>query len=186
MLQEIAERMNHDLSKLPVWLRANKLSLTIENTELVVLWKQNTKLNNSFQIKLDQKRLFPINSMKYLGLLLDEHSIWPLQISHIQMKLNRAIGILSKLWYQANIHILKTVYHSFLGTHLLYKAGYGVQTQAQNQFQALQNRALKIIVFKNWCKSADPLYKELKILKFHYTLRLKNCLFMCQLEQSKN
>ena len=125
-LQETAKRMNHDLRKLPIWLRTNKLSLNVEKRELAVLWRQNTKLNNSFQIKLDQKKLFPTNYLKYLGVLLDEHSSWPLQISYVQVKLNRATGILSKVWYQANIHILKTVYHSFLGTHLLYKAGYGV------------------------------------------------------------
>ena len=81
---------------------------------------QNTKLNNSFKIKLDGKRLFRTTSVKYLGVLLDEHLTWSPQISHVQMKLNREIGILSKLRYQENIHILKTVYHSLFETHLLY------------------------------------------------------------------
>ena len=103
-----------------MWLRANKLSLNIEKIELVVFQRQNTKLNNSFKIKLDGKRLFPTSSVKYLGALLDEYLTWSPQISHAQMKLNRAIGILSKLRYQANIHVLKTVYHSLFGTHLLY------------------------------------------------------------------
>ena len=36
-LQEtLAKRMNYDLRKLSMWLRANKLSLNIEKTELVV------------------------------------------------------------------------------------------------------------------------------------------------------
>ena len=61
--------MNHDLRKLSKWLRANKLSLNIEKTELVFR-RQNTKLNNSFKIKLDGKRLFPTSSVKYLGVLL--------------------------------------------------------------------------------------------------------------------
>ena len=73
--------------------------------------RQNTKLNNSFKIKLDGKRLFPTHSVQYLDVLLDEHLTWPPQILHVQMKLNRATGILSKLRYQANIHVLKTIYH---------------------------------------------------------------------------
>ena len=95
-----------------MWLRSNKLSLNIEKKELVVFRRQNTKLNNSFKIKLDGKRLFPTSSVKYLGDPLDEHVTWSPQISHVQIKLNRAIGILSKLRYQANTDILKTVYHS--------------------------------------------------------------------------
>ena len=120
-LQEtLAKRMNHDLRKLSMWLRANKLSLNIEKTELVVFRRQNTKLNNSFKIKLDGKILFPTNSVKYFGALLDEHLTSSPQISYVQMKLNRVIGILSKLRYQANIYVLKTVYHSLFGFHLLY------------------------------------------------------------------
>ena len=107
--------------------------------------RQNTKLNNSFKIKLDGKRLFPTSSVKYLGVLLDEHLTWSPQISHVQMKLNRAIGILSKLRYQANIHVLKTVYHSLFGTHLLYACQLWGQNnkETQNKFRTLQNRALK-------------------------------------------
>ena len=56
-----------------MWLRANKLSLNVEKTELIVFQRQNTKLNNSFKIKLDRKRPFPTTFMKYLGVLLDEH-----------------------------------------------------------------------------------------------------------------
>ena len=49
----------------------------------------------------------------------------------------------------------------------------------------LSKTALKEIAFKNQYKSADLLYKNLKITKFQDPLRLNNCLFMCQLEQNK-
>ena len=110
--ETLEKRMNYHLRKLSMWLKADKLSLNIEKSELVLFQRQNTKLNNSFKIKLDGKILFPTGSVKYLGVLLDEHLTWSPQISHVQMKLNRAIGILSKLRYQANIHVPKTVYHS--------------------------------------------------------------------------
>ena len=144
--QEIlTKRMNHDLRKHSMWLRANKLSINIEKTELVVFRRQNTKLNNSFKIKLDGKRLFPTSSVKYLGVLLDEHLTWSPQISHLQMKLNRAIGILSKLRYRANTHILKTVYHSLFETQLIYACQLWGQNnkETQNKIRTLQNRALK-------------------------------------------
>ena len=89
--ETLAKRVNYDLRKLSMWLRANKFSLNIEKTELVVFRRQNTKLNKSFKIKLDGKRLFPTSSVKYLGVLLDEHLTWSSQISHVHIKLNRAI-----------------------------------------------------------------------------------------------
>ena len=35
-----------------MWLKANKLFLNVERTELVVFQRQDTKLNNSFKIEL--------------------------------------------------------------------------------------------------------------------------------------
>ena len=78
----------------------------------LLCFEDHTKLNNSLKIKLDGKRLFLTTSMKYFGVLLDEHFTWSPQISLVQMKLNQVIGILNKLRYQANIHILKMAYHS--------------------------------------------------------------------------
>ena len=109
-LETLAKRMNYDLRKLSLWLRANKLSLYVEKAELVVFRRQNAKLNKSFKIKLDGKRLFPTSSVKYPGALLDEHLTWSPQIS---------LGILIKRRYQAKIHILKTIYRSLFGTHLV-------------------------------------------------------------------
>ena len=124
-----------------MWLKANKLFLNVERTELVVFQRQDTKLNNSFKIELVEKRLFPANSVKYPGVILDEHLTWPSQI----LKLKRAIVTLSKLRSQGNIHILKTVYHFLFGTHLLYACQLWGQNskETQNQYRTFRNRVLK-------------------------------------------
>ena len=113
---------------------------------------RSTKLKiNSFKFKLDGKRLVPTKSVKYLGVLLDEHLHWNEQISQVKMKLNRAIGILSKLRYNANLSVLKIIYYSLFGSHLLYGSHIWEQKtlKTQTMFQILQNRALKKITFKN-------------------------------------
>ena len=46
-------------------------------------------------------------------------------------------------------------------------------------------QSTKKIAFKKLYESADPLNKDLKIIKFQDLLRLSNCLFMCQLEKNK-
>ena len=166
--ETLTQRMNYDLRKLSMWLRANKLSLHTEKTKLVVFRRQNTKLNNSFKIQLDVKRLFPTTSVKYVGVFLDEHLTWSPQVSHVQMKLSQTIGILSQLRYQANIHVLKTVYHSLFETHFLYACQLWGQNnkETQNQFRTLQIRAPTKIAFKNRYESVDLLYKNFKIIKF--------------------
>ena len=79
------------------------------------------------------KRLSPSQSVKYLRVLLDEHLQWNDQIAQVKIKLNRAIGILSKIRYNANPTILKVVYHSLFGSNLLYGAQLWGQTNLANQ-----------------------------------------------------
>ena len=66
-------------------------------------------------------------------------------------------------------------------------ASYWVKTtkKLKISFELSKTRALKKIAFKNQYESADPLYKNLKIIKFQDLLRLNNRLFMCQLEQNE-
>ena len=118
--------------------------------------------------------------MKYLGVLLDEHISSDEQIYQIKLKLNRAIGILSKLRSHTNVNTLRIAYYSLFQSHLQY----GVQLWGQkNQeikeiMHKLQNRALRKINFKKFHHSMKPFYKDHKIYKFVDILKVQNCLFM--------
>ena len=88
---EILSRwINKDLLNLFNWLKTNKLSLNVKKTELVIFRSRKLTIDNSFRFKLDGKRLVPTKSVKYLGVLLDEHLHWNEQISEVKMKLNCA------------------------------------------------------------------------------------------------
>ena len=124
--------------------------------------------------------------MKYMGVLLDEHMSSDEQIYQIKLKLNRAIGILSKLRSHANVNTLRIAYYSLFQSHLQY----GVQLWGQkNQeikeiIQKLQNPALRKINFKKFHHPIKHIYKGYKILKFGDILKIQNCVFMCQFEQN--
>ena len=49
------------------------------------------------------KRLAPVNAVNYLGILLDEDTQWNKQLAHVQVKLNRGIGIFSKCGFYKNV-----------------------------------------------------------------------------------
>ena len=82
---------------------------------------------------------------------------------------------------------MKIVCHSLFGSHLQYGAQlYGLGNCVnENNIQNLQNRALRKITFKKFHDPVNPLYKDLKILKFKDLLHLQNCLFVLQIEQNQ-
>ena len=91
------KQVNQDLKNLTNWLNANKICLNVSKTE-VVLFKSSRKLTDvPLKLKLNGKRFYPTNSVKYLGINIDENLNWKQQISDTAINLNKANGILSKL-----------------------------------------------------------------------------------------
>ena len=64
--------VNHDMKQLNNWLSANKISLNIEKTNLVVFKSQRKVLSDETKIKLTRNRLYPSNSVKYLDVKIDK------------------------------------------------------------------------------------------------------------------
>ena len=96
------------------------------------------------------------------------------------MRLNRVIGMLSKLRINANFNILKTAYHSLFESYLPYDTKLWGQknNETTTTFQKLQNRDLRKITFKKRHNRISCVYKECKLLKFPDILNLQNCVFM--------
>ena len=142
--------MHQDLKSLSQWLKANKLSFNVKKSELINFHPKNTKLNYSVKFKLSGKRLNPISTVKYLGILLDEHLLWTRQVNRVNSNMSQTIGILSNLRYNTSLPILKIIYRSLFGSHLQYGAQlWGQENYAnRNNIQKLQNRALRKITFR--------------------------------------
>ena len=80
--------VNLDLKNLTYWLNANRISLNVKKTELVIFKHQRKKLESPIKIKLSRKRLYPSKSVKYLGIKTDENLNWKKHIHDIAIKLN--------------------------------------------------------------------------------------------------
>ena len=110
---------NLDKKNLTVWLNANKISLNVEKTELVIFKHQRKKLDSEIKIKLNRKRLYPSQSVRYLGIKTDQNLNWKDHINDIAVKLNRANALLVKITNFVNI-ILKTNYFAIFDFHINY------------------------------------------------------------------
>ena len=125
--------MNFDLGNLSQCLKANKLSLNFTKTELIIFLSSLKKIDHSLKFKLDGKHLTPTSTVKYLGVLLDDHLLWLKQINHVTTKLNQAIGILSKFRNNTSLKTLKMTCHSLFSSHLLYGSQLQGHTNLTNQ-----------------------------------------------------
>ena len=72
-LKDINKKINHGLSNLVQWLRANKISPNVSKTEIVIFKSHSKQITKHLNFRLSGQKIIPKNRTKYLGILIDEH-----------------------------------------------------------------------------------------------------------------
>ena len=113
--------LNYDLKIVSDWLNANRLSLNVKKSKLIMFKSKRKVISpESFSIKLNGFKLEPTENVKYLGLHLDQNLSFDYHINQLSKKLSRSNGILSKLRHYTSKETLISVYYSLFYSHLLY------------------------------------------------------------------
>ena len=63
-IKKLNKQVNADLKYLVNWLNANKISLNVKKTEMVIFKSKQKILEGDLKIKLYGKRLYPTESVK--------------------------------------------------------------------------------------------------------------------------
>ena len=123
---------------------------------------------------------------KYLGIILDEHLTFKYHLENLNLKLNRANCLLSKIGYYVRLPLLRTLHYALFDSHLRYGCQIWGQKHSQTveTIEQTQNKALRILNFKGPREGADYLHKESKINKLKNIIRIANCQFVY--DQLKN
>ena len=160
-LKKINKYINHDLKLINDWLRANKIALNANKTEIVLFKSKYRKINKHLNFRISGQKIKPKHQVKYLGVILDENLNWELHVNNLKLKLNRSIGMLSKIRHYVSLKTLKNIYYAIFHSHLIYGCQIWGQVPKLN-LNKTQNKALRIISFKHRTASSNALYSELK------------------------
>ena len=71
-VKNLNKLVNCDVKQLHNWLSADQISVSVEKTELVIFKSPRKVLSNEIKIKFTGQRLYPSNSVKYLGVMVDK------------------------------------------------------------------------------------------------------------------
>ena len=76
---------------------------------MVIFKSKQKKFEGDLKIKLCGKRLYPTESVKYLGVKIDTNLSWQYHVNDLSIKLNRANALLFKMRKYVSLKILKLV-----------------------------------------------------------------------------
>ena len=72
-IKKINKEVGHDLKYLSYWLNSNKICLNVSKTEEVLFKSIRKQTETTLELKLNGKRLYTTNSVRYLGIKIYEN-----------------------------------------------------------------------------------------------------------------
>ena len=115
--------MNAELSHLNDWFCANKLSLNTDKTKYVLFHKAKSKDNLPLVLPdlfINDVKIKSENSMKFLGVMIDENVTWKTHVELVENKISKSIGILFKASGSLNSKSLRSIYFALVYPYINY------------------------------------------------------------------
>ena len=122
-LRILFSMVNNELKKIYEWFNVNKLSLNVGKTKYSLFHKPSKTDDLPLllsKVLINDKEIERVGSIKFLGVLLDEHLSWEEHIRYTENKIAKNIGLLYRAKPFLGKHSLLTLYYSYIHTYLNY------------------------------------------------------------------
>ncbi len=185
-LNSLESTLNKELTGVSDWLSANRLTLNIDKSNILIITPKHTKKIRTVNIKINNTTLLEKDNIKYLGVLFDNKLNWKQHIQHVNMKISKGIGILAKLRHFLPSSTLRNLYHAFIAPHITYALttwGSALKSHLDKLCRNLK-KAVRVICFEKSTASSKPLFSQLGILNFEDSYTLECAKFMSDIENN--
>ena len=187
-LANLERRVNEELQNIDHWLKINKLSLNRQKSHYMLINKRpSVSCTADLQLSLNSHVLKRQQTVKYLGIFVDENLNWSTHIHQLSLQLARYSGLFYRLRKLVPPDVIRMLYHSLVQS----KVQYGIAVwgnAAKTRLQELNlrlNNIIRTITFSSKFCSVTPLYKKLKLLKLTDVYKLELAKIMYQLHGGK-
>jgi hypothetical protein len=143
-IKEAAKIMNEELQKVTRWLYINKLKLNVDKTKYMIITNKKNNCHDSIDIQIEGAKIQCVESIKYLGVLLDNKMNFKIMLTTYVRKLLKKIGYMARLGNKLNYSSKVLVYNSKIAPHFDYCST--SNDEDHRRMQRLQNRAMRIIL----------------------------------------
>jgi hypothetical protein len=165
-IKEAAKIMNEELQKVTRWLYINKLKLNVDKTKYMIITNKKNNSQDSIDIQIEDAKIQCVESIKYLGVMLDNKMNFKNNADYVCKKVAKKIGYMARLGNKLNYSSKVLVYNSIIAPHFDYCSTILMMSNDEDhrRMQRLQNRAMRIILKARKRTPIDELLSRLKWL----------------------
>lgn len=120
-MESLIRRLNLELLKLSNWFRANRLLLNLKKTNLIHFHSRTLSLPQGRDfVQIDNHKIEEVQSIKFLGIIIDEKLSWKNHVLKITSAISKSIGVINKVKYKLPVSALLCLYNALVLSHLNY------------------------------------------------------------------
>ena len=179
-INSMINTMNQELIKINDWMIANRLSLNVAKTQYMIICGPKKFPITDSDVYINQHKITMVNTVKFLGIIIDSKLSWSSHILYIKSKIAKSIGIICKARKKLCKNTLLTLYYSFIHPYLNYGIEIWGNTYAKytNLLFIQQKKTLRIIKSVGPRDSTKDIFKELNILTLYQLYQHNIAVFM--------
>ena len=175
----LAQSTNSELDKVFEWTLANRLTINVEKTEIILFSNRNFDYEVN-PIKLNHETLNFSNCCKFLGVFIDSKLTFKDHISFVASKLPRGACILYRIRGRLPIEGRLNYYYAMLYPYLSYSSLVWGNTYMTHLVPIItqQKRIIRIIAGEGGQAHCDPLFVQFGLLKVEDIIKYQLLCYM--------
>ena len=182
LMNSNTSHLNDQLHNVSTWLKANKLSINVKKTKLMIFRPRQKTLPINRQIIIENNVLEQVDNLKFLEVYIDQHLTWKTHVNFIAATISKSVRLLYKAKYYLPSKSLLTLYYALVYPYLTYCNLIWASTYVTNlqRIYLLQKRAVRAISKADYKASSKPLFANLKILDVFsiYSLQVSSFMYL--------
>ena len=168
-INTLLKTVNDELIKINEWFSANKLSLNVGKTKFSLFHKSGKKYSIPSHLptlKIKNHDVERVNTMKFLGVLLDDNLSWKEHIKYLENKIAKNIGLMYRAKPFLDKESLLALYYSYIHSYLNYANLAWGSTYLTNlkKLRSQQKHAIRIVHNKTKFEHTKELFKSASVL----------------------
>lgn len=163
-IKELVHRSNDASNEILNYLTNNGLVLNASKTSYMQFLPKNITLNYDLLLKIQNKTIQSTNTIKFLGLNIDQKLTWEPHINEVCSKISTTCYIIKQLRDTVTYDLLKLLYYGLVQSVLQYGLIFWGSSSHLNKAFIVQKKILRCMSKSHPLSSCKPLFRRYGIL----------------------
>ena len=178
-IENCVTNMNNGLNAIKLWMCCNRLTLNVDKS-CYMLFKRRGHVDGHIGVKIDNLDLNRVDSVKFLGVALDERLSWCVHAANIAGRISKFVPILYNVRSNLDLKSMKIIYYALIYPNIIYCNSVWGNCCAiyLSPLELVLKKIVRVMTFGSRYEHTPPLFQNLSLLNIKNVNKYMSLLFV--------